>query len=126
MEDERVEFDRSEFDRVLEHADFARLIVMNRGEVKIIPVCFEFEPCKCGIHLKITGEGLRRLKLHKGEHITLEFEAAFAGKVIIVIAEAEVCGFEEEHEKCCCHKILSVIVRIKDVDIECFDIACGI
>ena len=122
-EDARTEegFERSELSKVLEHAHFARLIVRECRETRVIPVCFEPEECKCGLHFKLTGEGLERIKLRKGDCVTLEFEAIFGNKVIIVIAESVVCHVEKDKDKCCCDKDTTVIVRVKDIDIEHFD-----
>lgn len=123
---QKEDFDKCDFDKVLEHADFARLIVMNRGEVKIIPVCFELEECRCrGLHFKLKSEALERIALRKGDCVILEFEAKFCDKLIIVIVKGEVCHIEDEEKKCCCDKDKKIIVKAKDIDVDVFeDVDC--
>ena len=133
MCNERRCFDRGEFDKILCNADYARIITTNGRGSRVTPVCFEVQECGSGSNcgcgsnkvtiIKFTGGALSELGICKGKCITVEFEAAFAGRVMTASVECTVCDVDSGND-CCCSGETTVTARVRDVDIECFDISC--
>lgn len=141
MCNERRGFDRGEFDKILCNADYARIITTNGGGSRVTPVCFEVQECGSGSNcgsgsgsrggcgndrgtiIKFTGDALSELGICKGKCITAEFEAAFAGRVMTASVECTVCDVDSGND-CCCSGETTVTARVRDVDIECFDVSC--
>ncbi len=151
MCNERRGFDRGEFDKILCNADYARIITTNGRGSRVTPVCFEVQECGSGSNcgcgsncstgsncgtggrggcgsdrvtiIKFTGGALSELGICKGKCITAEFEAAFAGRVMTASVECTVCDVDSGND-CCCSGETTVTARVRDVDIECFDVSC--